>query len=62
MTEIDGDVLDVRESLEAELDELRADVAALSSDLDRIDAIESEIEELQTFRDRLNDAFGPAGQ
>ncbi|WP_336021732.1 hypothetical protein [Halobellus salinisoli] len=59
---IDGDVVDVQESLEAELDELRAEVSALSADLDRIDSIEAEIEELQTFRDRLNNAFGPPGE
>jgi prefoldin subunit 5 len=56
---IDGDVVETRESLEAELDDLRAEVSALSAELDRIGSIEREIEELQRFRDRVNSAFGP---
>ncbi|MFB6092236.1 MAG: DUF5798 family protein [Haloquadratum sp.] len=58
---LDGDVRDTRESLEAELDDLRADVSALSAELERFESIETDIEELKEFRDRLSDAFGPAG-
>ena len=41
--------------------DLRAEVTALTDELERVDTIEAEIKELQTFRDRLNSAFGPGG-
>jgi ABC-type transporter Mla subunit MlaD len=58
---VGDDVTDARESLSADIADLRAEVAALTDELDRVDTIEAEIEGLQTFRDRLNSAFGPGG-
>ena len=58
---VDADVTDARESLSADVAGLRAEVSALTDELERVDTIESEIEELQAFRDRLNSAFGPGG-
>ncbi len=55
------DVADAQESLSADVADLRAEVSALADELDRVDEVEAEIEELQTFRDRLNSAFGPGG-
>ena len=58
---VDADVADVRESLSTDVADLRAEVTALTDELQRVDDIEAEIEELQAFRDRLNSAFGPGG-
>ncbi|MBB6646352.1 hypothetical protein [Halobellus ruber] len=58
---VDDDLEEARTSLSADIADLRAEVAALTDELDRLDAIESEIADLQTFRDRLNSAFGPGG-
>ncbi|GGJ00490.1 hypothetical protein GCM10008995_07910 [Halobellus salinus] len=58
---VDAGVADVRESVSADVADLRAEVTALTDALQRVDNIEAEIEELQTFRDRLNSAFGPGG-
>jgi len=55
------DVADAQESLSADVADLRAEVSALTDELDRVETIESDIEELQTFRDRLSSAFGPGG-
>ena len=55
------DVADAQESLSADVADLRAEVSALADELDRVDVVEAEIEELRTFRDRLNSAFGPGG-
>ena len=55
------DVTDTRESLSADIADLRAEVTALTDELERVDTIEAEIDDLQTFRDRLNSAFGPGG-
>ena len=58
---VGDDVTDTRESLSADIVDLRAEVTALTDELERVDTIEAEIKELQTFRDRLNSAFGPGG-
>ena len=55
------DVADAQESLSADVADLRAEVSALADEFDRVDEVEAEIGELQTFRDRLNSAFGPGG-
>jgi len=61
VSQVDDDLREVRESLSADIADLRAEVTALTDELERIDAIEDEIADLQTFRDRLNSAFGPGG-
>jgi predicted nucleic acid-binding Zn-ribbon protein len=58
---VDDDLEEARTSLSADIADLRAEVTALTDELERLDAIESEIADLQTFRDRLNSAFGPGG-
>ena len=58
---VGDDVTDARDSPSAGIADLRAEVAALTDELDRVDTIEAELEGPQTFRDRLNSAFGPGG-
>ena len=58
---VGDDVTDSRDSPSAGIADLRAEVAALTDELDRVDTIEAELEGPQTFRDRLNSAFGPGG-
>jgi predicted nucleic acid-binding Zn-ribbon protein len=63
LADLDGDIVETREELEAEMDDLRADVGEdLRGDIDALrddlEAVHSDIDELNEFRDRLASTFG----